>query len=216
MISTPLPLPLGLSRFSLKENDGTQKIKFVNPNVDNFERNIRHAAKLMQDHGLKMPIKDEHTGRGAVVCGSGPSLSDPAVIEMIRERVKQQGYLLYATKAAIGWLADNELVPDYGVSMDPGAHIAAPHKIRKVPGVKHIIASTSDPELFKYLMEDSEHGPASEVMIFHSACGLIDEVLLYGELFPYSTTIGGGYNVCLLYTSPSPRDATLSRMPSSA
>ena len=27
---------------------------------------------------------------------------------------------------------------------------------------------------------------------------------------------GGGCNGCLLYTSPSPRDATLSRMPSSA
>ena len=26
----------------------------------------------------------------------------------------------------------------------------------------------------------------------------------------------GGYQGCLLYTSPSPRDATLSRMPSSA
>ena len=26
----------------------------------------------------------------------------------------------------------------------------------------------------------------------------------------------GQYNICLLYTSPSPRDATLSRMPSSA
>ena len=25
-----------------------------------------------------------------------------------------------------------------------------------------------------------------------------------------------GFNICLLYTSPSPRDATLSRMPSSA
>ena len=25
-----------------------------------------------------------------------------------------------------------------------------------------------------------------------------------------------GYSICLLYTSPSPRDATLSRMPSSA
>ena len=29
-------------------------------------------------------------------------------------------------------------------------------------------------------------------------------------------TIGYRYDVCLLYTSPSPRDATLSRMPSSA
>ena len=29
-------------------------------------------------------------------------------------------------------------------------------------------------------------------------------------------TLGEGYLICLLYTSPSPRDATLSRMPSSA
>ena len=29
-------------------------------------------------------------------------------------------------------------------------------------------------------------------------------------------TSGGSLGVCLLYTSPSPRDATLSRMPSSA
>ena len=28
--------------------------------------------------------------------------------------------------------------------------------------------------------------------------------------------VSGLYNACLLYTSPSPRDATLSRMPSSA
>ena len=34
---------------------------------------------------------------------------------------------------------------------------------------------------------------------------------------PYITnTYGGGVQCCLLYTSPSPRDATLSRMPSSA
>ena len=29
-------------------------------------------------------------------------------------------------------------------------------------------------------------------------------------------TMLGGYNICLLYTSPSPRDGLLSRMPSSA
>ena len=31
-----------------------------------------------------------------------------------------------------------------------------------------------------------------------------------------SDSMGGGSMTCLLYTSPSPRDATLSRMPSSA
>ena len=32
----------------------------------------------------------------------------------------------------------------------------------------------------------------------------------------YTTMVRGIPDVCLLYTSPSPRDATLSRMPSSA
>ena len=37
------------------------------------------------------------------------------------------------------------------------------------------------------------------------------------ELFGGDTGYEGGlYGACLLYTSPSPRDATLSRMPSSA
>ena len=40
---------------------------------------------------------------------------------------------------------------------------------------------------------------------------------LYAETVPESVKkFGGKYLVCLLYTSPSPRDATLSRMPSSA
>ena len=32
----------------------------------------------------------------------------------------------------------------------------------------------------------------------------------------YGNSIDDCFNICLLYTSPSPRDATLSRMPSSA
>ena len=34
--------------------------------------------------------------------------------------------------------------------------------------------------------------------------------------FVYATAIDNGYSVCLLYTSPSPRDKRQSRMPSSA
>ena len=35
-------------------------------------------------------------------------------------------------------------------------------------------------------------------------------------LIPATIILTSIYNICLLYTSPSPRDATLSRMPSSA
>ena len=41
-------------------------------------------------------------------------------------------------------------------------------------------------------------------------------VILDSRLEPVGTRIFGPVTSCLLYTSPSPRDATLSRMPSSA
>ena len=42
---------------------------------------------------------------------------------------------------------------------------------------------------------------------------------MYGAMVQWLSWLPGGTmhsNICLLYTSPSPRDATLSRMPSSA
>ena len=40
--------------------------------------------------------------------------------------------------------------------------------------------------------------------------------VIFLSLIPTVMGIFGGFRICLLYTSPSPRDATLSRMPSSA
>ena len=42
------------------------------------------------------------------------------------------------------------------------------------------------------------------------------DALLVGQASKFFGSRGSGFNTCLLYTSPSPRDATLSRMPSSA
>ena len=53
-------------------------------------------------------------------------------------------------------------------------------------------------------------------IIIHS---LIDSLLgaaAYGDLGTFFPSEDNQYKDCLLYTSPSPRDATLSRMPSSA
>ena len=52
----------------------------------------------------------------------------------------------------------------------------------------------------------------------HSFEGLYrrDDILLAGEFEGQNWISSTGYYVCLLYTSPSPRDRTRSRMPSSA
>ena len=48
--------------------------------------------------------------------------------------------------------------------------------------------------------------------------GLVDEIGKLEDAISYAANLAGleEYKTCLLYTSPSPRDATLSRMPSSA
>ena len=43
-----------------------------------------------------------------------------------------------------------------------------------------------------------------------------DDVAALLREYQQQSNLDGSYTPCLLYTSPSPRDATLSRMPSSA
>lgn len=171
-----------------------------------------------------MAKKDVLDGAIAVVCGSGPSLKEPGVKGEIRRLQTINGAKIFACKAAISFLSSQGIKVDYGVSMDPGAHIADPRKIKKVVGVTHIIASTSDPALFDYLL-GNEFGESAEVQVFHSACGFnrliteaeykdlepdeqiyylptkkgdgyfTNEELMYRALFPDAAVMGGGFNV---------------------
>ena len=58
----------------------------------------------------------------------------------------------------------------------------------------------------------------SSSLIFFAAIFSISTVAKSAEFFTIGTggPTGVYFQTCLLYTSPSPRDATLSRMPSSA
>ncbi len=188
-----IALPYNMAHLSISRKDKRNQIKFVNPNTDNFPRNIENAADLVARGVVGMALPGTYTGQAGIVVGSGPSLKDPAVMEALQHRYAG-GHIIYACKAAIKWLFDHDIVPHYGVSMDPGAHIASPKKIFKAPGVTHIIASTSDPMLFDYLLGD-KHGPPSRVLVFHSACGLPTEIHMYKELFPVADVMGGGFNV---------------------
>ena len=79
--------------------------------------------------------------------------------------------------------------------------------------------SVKDPELYKAMKDElirqQQHIEliASENIVSQAVLEAQGSVLTnkYAEGYP-----GKRYYNCLLYTSPSPRDATLSRMPSSA
>ena len=59
------------------------------------------------------------------------------------------------------------------------------------------------------LLEKTSHALSTE-----DIAGLLN--VPYGSVQPRLSELQNEDKVCLLYTSPSPRDATLSRMPSSA
>ena len=75
-----------------------------------------------------------------------------------------------------------------------------------------ILSELSNEELVLQMHDDLYDGLNDEIVE-----GV--NILLEREWMPYDVltkALVEGMRICLLYTSPSPRDATLSRMPSSA
>ena len=93
-----------------------------------------------------------------------------------------------------------------------------------LPAVGLIILSTSNflVALNNEIYQLEKDGDINEWIINQKLKQLkrlgIAMTLLYSSalFFMFSALLKSAYNACLLYTSPSPRDATLSRMPSSA
>ena len=78
-------------------------------------------------------------------------------------------------------------------------------------GVSINSASAADLKIYTYESFNSEWGPGPVVFkSFEEQCGCKIKIVTPGD----SGTVLN--RVCLLYTSPSPRDRSLSRMPSSA
>ena len=72
---------------------------------------------------------------------------------------------------------------------------------------------SNDPELF------IAHGTLDPAVLFSEATELdsiYNSLGIYHEFNPLVGVGHGAWNACLLYTSPSPRDLSTSRMPSSA
>lgn len=158
MITGPMMPPIHLRHLSLAipPQGAQQRIQFTNPNIDNYPANIEYAAKLHRD-GVATIGAGMLTGKRVIVVGSGPSLKDRENQRAIR-RLAKQGAVVMACKQAIKYLHDHNIPVAFGVTMDPGAHIARPEKIYKAPGVVHLVASSSDPLVFQYLTSGLSFG----------------------------------------------------------
>jgi hypothetical protein len=160
------------------------QVRFTNPNREYFGRNIMYASAL----GYPCIDKDRHKGQRAVIVGSGPSLNNAEVELELLDMYEDPDTVFFGCKAAIRWLAEHDMTPEYGVSIDPGAHIACDEKIARIPGVTHLMASVTAPEVFDYLKNE-------DIEIFHSVCGLHTEIDLYDTLFEDASIMQGGFNV---------------------
>lgn len=165
MITAPVIVPYHLRQYSIAfaagvKDVGGQKIKFVNPNTGNYDGNLRNAGKLHKKgiptySGNMLIPRGSKAGPPVIVCGSGNSLKEEGTLAAMREWVSK-GAVIFACKQAIKYLHEQGFKIDYGVTMDPGAHIARPEKIFKSPGTIHLVASSSDPLLFDYFLTNKD------------------------------------------------------------
>ena len=66
------------------------------------------------------------------------------------------------------------------------------------------------------MCKDAKKGKGDDLFLFFDEEGNPQDVKAYHVNEYIQDASGEKFTACLLYTSPSPRDATLSRMPSSA
>ena len=114
---------------------------------------------------------------------------------------------------------------DGAISDDTRLQAAVPTiKALQKAGAKTILLShygrpkgKPDPELsLRFIVGPLAEALESEVLFTEKLTEPVVQMLKEGEVMVIENTRFAKAETCLLYTSPSPRDATLSRMPSSA
>ena len=121
---------------------------------------------------------------------------------------------LFDFQSGVGWKEIYQKYEDEGVDRNPIVHHLEDHGISHVQfWINHEKGQKSwaDEHNVKY-GEKSWYLDILEAQILHEKPDVIYNTTLTVIPYDFIRKIKG----CLLYTSPSPRDATLSRMPSSA
>ena len=93
-----------------------------------------------------------------------------------------------------------------------------PRNINRLKKADHL---TATPEGYgaigplDWLAFNTKEGPTSNVKVRQAIAHAVDRNFILKAIM-FDTAVEANSGICLLYTSPSPRDRSLSRMPSSA
>ena len=188
-----------------------------------FEEDYEMAGKVRgvdiifgghSDNGLWEPVV--HPESGTMVC-------------MTFGQGKYLGYLNLSLVDSHLQVNESKLIPVDVSQLKPDKKISQlVEKVRKEhKELTQIIAKVDQPGYRKYYRESTIGNFMADMMrkVSKADIGLVNSGSIRADLnkgditseelsniYPFLDT----YHICLLYTSPSPRDATLSRMPSSA
>ncbi len=186
------PWPMGAAPVARPAPARQLNMKLKNKWQSKLPEHIASAAA----RGLPVVEFGRHSGaRGAVVCGSGPSLLKPAVLRELREYQRKK-WVFIACKESIRLLSERGFDLTYSVSMDPAEHQV--EKTKLVEGITYLLAVSCNPVLFDHCLS-----AGNNVELFMSACGARDEergmceVDLYRHYWPDMDlpVMEGGYNV---------------------
>ena len=136
------------------------------------------------------------------------SVSDNEKIELVLDAIDESLDLQRPIVSALAWL------PWKRVESIAAKLATSPSAFRRCIGIGAFELHRRDPgERLLEWLQDEDPNVISRAVQYVVAVGRSDLFDHVAELYSETSTL---LNRCLLYTSPSPRDATLSRMPSSA
>ena len=161
-------------------------------------------------------------GLGTII---GPALAPLFVLPLVGLAGPLLAFALIATAVFIAiyaWLPNDK----YGRRSGHGAAMSYPSIASSVTGAS-VVAATSprhdrlkwrDPRIRNWILAGVTAGHAQAATLTCIGFFVIDRLGLrpHGSEGPIAIVMMAGASACLLYTSPSPRDGLLSRMPSSA
>ena len=147
--------------------------------------------------------------------------SDSCDVLLLQETKSQDENFPHEAFSSIGWH-----VAIHGQKSYNGVAIASRHQIADVlcglPGddtdeqARYIEASIQNVRVASIYLPNGNPAPGPKFDFKLQWMDRLNQRAATLLATEQAILLGGDFNVCLLYTSPSPRDATLSRMPSSA